>query len=340
MQSVSNLNKDKLAVLNKGYFLISLDFELQWGRFDKVALTDKRKQELENTIEVIPKFLKLFETYNVAATWATVGMLFNKNSDQWKCNIPKTIPNYTNSKYSPYLYFNSLKEDDKIENYFYALDIINMIVQASSQEMASHTYSHFYCFEKGQTVNNFADDLMKAKSVMEYHKCNFDSLVFPRNQYNEEYYKTCTIFGLQTIRTNPIKWYWNTKNKDTKLKKIFRLVDIFNFLDYSNCIDTSAFLRQKTKPYKLPSSRFFRSWIPNRLVNYLKLKRILLEMSYAAKHKKYYHLWWHPENFGTYPDQCLQELEVILKHYSFLNCKYNFKSESMSSFSKIIQLNK
>lgn len=327
-------------MLNNGYFLVSLDFELQWGRFDKVSLTDKRKSELKNTVELIPIMLKLFETYNIAATWASVGMLFNNDKLEWYSNIPKTIPNYSNQKLSPYLYFKSLKNDEQINDYFFAKNLIKLIANTPLQEVATHTYSHYYCFENGQTINNFSDDLMKAKSLMQQNKYNFNSLIFPRNQFNAEYYKTCTLFGLQAIRTNPNIWYWKTETKDSIAKKIFRLIDTFNFFNYNKCVELSDFLKQNIKPFKLPSSRFFRSWVPNKIVNYLKLKRILLEMSYAAKYKKYYHIWWHPENFGTYPNQCLQELELILKHYSFLNKKYNFKSESMSSFSKLIQLNK
>ncbi|MCX6210394.1 MAG: polysaccharide deacetylase family protein [Bacteroidetes bacterium] len=328
-------------MLNQGYFLISLDFELQWGRFDKVALNQERKQELENTLILIPKLLMLFEKYEVAATWAIVGMLFNKDRDEWIDNLPTCLPNYEKAKFSSYEYFKNVSEPKNFDNCFFALNTIKTIANAPLQEIASHTYSHYYCLEKWQTDKEFLDDLLSAKKIAKKNKLNFDSLVFPRNQFNNEYYKKCSLLGLQAIRTNPENWYWNTKKKDTIFKRLFRLIDTFNFLSYDKCVTLNYFLNQKSKPFLLPSSRFLRAWMPNNsLGNFLKIKRVCFEMNYAAKHKKYYHIWWHPENFGKHPDKCLIETEAILKHYKKLNEKYQFKSITMSNFSNLIQKNK
>ena|GEM_PF-6961988 len=53
-------------------------------------------------------------------------------------------------------------------------------------------------------------------------------------------------------------------------------------------------------------------------------------MTYAAKHNKVYHLWWHPHNFGINQDQNFAFLEKILKHYDYLNKRYGFFSITMS----------
>ena len=83
-------------------------------------------------------------------------------------------------------------------------------------------------------------------------------------------------------------------------------------------------------PILLPASRLYRPWQKKYpFLNKAKLNRILNEMTDAAKKGAYYHLWWHPENFGTHPDECLKELETILQHYQMLNKKYSLQSMTM-----------
>ena len=81
----------------------------------------------------------------------------------------------------------------------------------------------------------------------------------------------------------------------------------------------------------LPASRLYRPWTKNALLNKLKMLRIKNEMTSAAKNKAYYHLWWHPHNFGNHPDECLEELKSILKHYNYLNEKFGLTSLNMRS---------
>lgn len=324
-------------MLDRGFFLISLDFELQWGSFDKINLDEKRKLELSNTLLIIPKLLETLKANNIQSTWATVGMLFNESKEDWLNNIPKTKPNYLNKKLCPYEYFSSIEK----ENYcfFFAHKIIELIINTPKQELASHTYSHYYCLEDGQHLKNFEDDILQAKKIFSRYNKSLESLVFPRNQFNKEYYKTCNLVGIKSIRTNPSNWYWDVNKKDNYLKKAFRLIDAFNLFNYDKCYKIHWILSQKNQPYKLPASRFLKSYSNIKLIEYIKLTRIKLEMTYAARYKRYYHIWWHPENFGKNPNECLIMFNKIIKHYLFLNKKYKFQSTSMTNFVKLMQLN-
>ena len=57
-------------------------------------------------------------------------------------------------------------------------------------------------------------------------------------------------------------------------------------------------------------------------------------MTYAAKNKLVYHLWWHPHNFGRNCKENMILLKKILDHYNYLNNKYCFQSITMSELSK------
>ena len=81
---------------------ISLDFELHWGRFDKVVLDLQGKKYFENTRYAFPKMVDLFCAYDVHVTWAAVGMLYNKDANDWHRHQPSLYPSYTQKKYSSY----------------------------------------------------------------------------------------------------------------------------------------------------------------------------------------------------------------------------------------------
>lgn len=59
------------------------------------------------------------------------------------------------------------------------------------------------------------------------------------------------------------------------------------------------------------------------------MKRIKCDLTHTAEHKRLYHLWWHPENFGNHIKENLSFLEEILQHYSMLREKYGIQSLSM-----------
>src|SRR5690606_15533154 len=94
-----------------GALVISLDFELLWGVFDQIKLEEKGDY-FQNTRRVIPQILEIFKNYNIHATWATVGMLFNKDWKEWGSNIPKNLPSYKNKDLSAYFFGERIKKNN------------------------------------------------------------------------------------------------------------------------------------------------------------------------------------------------------------------------------------
>jgi peptidoglycan/xylan/chitin deacetylase (PgdA/CDA1 family) len=315
---------------SKGIFSISLDFELNWGCFESKLLDDSGKLYFKNTRNSIPKLLALFTEFKVEVTWAIVGMLFNENKEEWTSNIPSSIPNYSNPKRSSYEWVKSQKNSDQIGECLFAPALIELIQSTPGMEVGTHTYSHFYCKEQGQTIEDFKADLEKAIEVARKKNIQLTSLVFPRNQFNSEYLSVCSDLGIHIVRSNPSPWYWNSNKPESLLKKIFRTGDSWLPLNRNTVVELHS-LQLKDQSLLLPASRLYRPWTKNALLNKLKMIRIKNEMTSAAKNKAYYHLWWHPHNFGNHPDECLEELKIILKHYNYLNKKFGFTSLNMRS---------
>jgi len=89
-------------------------------------------------------------------------------------------------------------------------------------------------------------------------------------------------------------------------------------------------INTKELPLQLPASRLYRPWRPKfRIQNQFKINRILNEMTAAAKKGAYYHIWWHPHNFGNHPQECLNELKIIIAHFKKLQKLYAFESLNM-----------
>ena len=165
-----------------GIFTISLDFELHWGIFDNVPIAGKEAY-FDNTIKLIPDLLERFSSHGIQATWATVGLLFNKNFDQLKRNYPEQLPSYINSKFSAYNFIET-ELDKNNEKYYLAADLISQIQNTPGQEIATHTYAHYYTLEKGQTIDEFEEDIKKAVTLAQASGIALKSIVFPRNQIN------------------------------------------------------------------------------------------------------------------------------------------------------------
>jgi hypothetical protein len=310
---------------SNGIFCISLDFELHWGRFDKMPVNDKTRNYFLNTRKAIPEMLDLFSAYDVSVTWAAVGMLFHEDAQQWARYRPSVLPCYANAKLSSYEW---VKQNSVIDELHFAPELVDLIMKTPNMEVGTHTYSHYYCNEKGQTVFDFKRDLKTAIEVAALKKIQLKSLVFPRNQMNKEYLSVCAELGIETVRSNPASWYWDETRKETLLTKVARTGDAYMPFGQNHLVKPGS-IDVTNSPVLLPASRLYRPWVRNPFLNRLKLQRILSEMTNAARNKLYYHLWWHPHNFGYYPTQCLNELQIILHHYSELNKQYGFKSRSM-----------
>ncbi|MCY2686970.1 polysaccharide deacetylase family protein [Salinimicrobium sp. TH3] len=311
-----------------------MDFELLWGVFDVVDYKSK-KEYFRQTRDIIPQILYEFQASKVHATWATVGMLFNKDWEEWEENLPEVLPNYKKQELSAYDYAKSIKSSST-EEFCFAPNLIKQIAHSKGQELASHTYSHYYCLEEGQTAKSFDKDIEKAVAVAAKIDVELKSLVFPRNQFAPEYLEICNKHGIKNVRTNPDSWYWKDAASNSVLNKLGRTGDAYmNLGKKSYRADTIDGNRNQSLEQK--ASRFLRPAEGSKILRKLKINRILFEMEQAAKNNEVYHLWWHPHNFGDQPEKNMNDLRIILDHFSRLRTTYNFQSKNMAELGDLLR---
>ena len=321
--------------MNNGNLVISLDFELMWGIRDQKS-TEKYIKNIEGVHVVIPRLLETFDRYKVRATFSTVGLLFFENKKNLINNVPSRTPTYRNANLSPYNgHFNLVGDNFQLDPCHYAPQLIKLILQYPEHEIGTHTFSHYYCLEEGQTVLDFRADLKSAIKAAQAYGITLTSLVFPRNQFNDQYLKACVDLGIKCYRGNEHSWLYMAKSGENEslVRRVFRLMDAYINISGHNCY-SKEFMKSKF-PIDIPASRFLRPYSKNTsFLNPLKLRRITSGMSYAAKKGLTYHLWWHPHNFGNQQQENFTFLESILDHYQYLHKKYNFESITMSGLAK------
>jgi len=308
-------------------FVISLDFELFWGVSHSQTVASYGRN-VQGEWDAVPRLLMLFRRYGIRVSWATVGMAMCRNYQEWRDIRPTVLPGYFRKEISPYNLDKLVREHP---NLFFARPLVEQILATPGQELATHTYSHFYCNEAGATPEQFAADLTCARAIAAELGVHCRSLVLPRNQIIEKFLSVLPDAGIQVYRGNANHWLY--RNGDIVTGGIAgRAV---RFAD--GCLPLSGrcdgHVERSGDLLNLPASLFLYPWterqsalVPIRL---FRLKRC---MTAAARVGSICHLWWHPHNFGVNTDRNLALLESLLQHYRMLADQYGMQSSCMGDF--------
>jgi hypothetical protein len=245
-------------------------------------------------------------------------------------HYPGHRPNYHNAALSPYeSIINEIGEDEDSDPWHFGRSLVEKILQTDGQEMATHTYSHYYCLEQGQTVAAFQADLESAIAIMSSTAATPKSIVFPRNQMTAAHITACSTVGINVFRGNPASYAYRSRAGEDNGP----FVRAVRFLDSSMPLTGRHSYPPPSRQgsaINVKASRFFRPFSP-RLgrLNELHVARIISEMSHAARKGEVYHLWCHPHNFGRHTSVQLERLEVILRTYQRLSEELGMRSVTM-----------
>ena len=312
--------------MKNSVLITSLDFELFWGMQDCHTL-DEYKENVLGVREAVPGMLELFNKHNIHCTWATVGFMFAENLEELKRFSPDKdgLPTYENEALSSYRCLDSIGQNEEEAPCFYASSIIDTIAKEDHQEIATHTFSHYYCRESGQTVEQFEEDIKSAMAIGKSKGYDLVSLVLPRNQCEDEYTKVFSQLGLKAYRDEENDWI-HEKVKFRPLMRLLRLLDV-----YFPLTGQGGYIPKKEfGVWNFTGSRMYKPYFkPLAFLEGLKVRRIKKQMLHAAKNNLVFHLWWHPHNIGVKTDFHLKQLEEIFSYYEVLKEKYGMASMNM-----------
>ncbi|MBX2827784.1 MAG: polysaccharide deacetylase family protein [Flavobacteriaceae bacterium] len=320
--------------MDKGNFIISLDYELMWGVRDKKTIEDYGDAIVKGQ-DALYSLVDLLKEYSCTTTIATVGFLFLEDEASLKGAIPDILPAYHDSNLTPYHFIqNELSGGKKATPYYFSHRLTEQLAKENHVEMATHTYSHYYCLEPGQTDEAFEEDIKYAVRIAKEKGVEIKSIVFPRNQLSQSHIDICAKHGITSYRGNPKHWiYRAVPGKEQHLiRRMLRLIDTYVNITGHHVVDLEEV--KTSHPYNIPASRFLKPYSPYlKFLDAWKLRRIKRSMTHAAKEGKIYHLWWHPHNFGNHSEKNLAFLAKILAHYKKLSEAYGFQSITMADLS-------
>jgi hypothetical protein len=322
-----------------GALVISLDFELHWGVRDKCTPDGPYRQNLLGARKAIPQILDLFAEFEVAATWATVGFLFAESRREREEFSPSLRPKYVDERLNAYA--EPIGESEGQDPLHFASKLIEQIAQRPRQEIATHTFSHYYCQETGETREAFAADLSSAVAIARCHGFDVRSIVFPRNQFRPGYEEVLKQAGIVSYRGNEPHWMYRPRprNQETLAVRAPRLLDGYVSLSGPKFVRWDEVL-QPNGLCDVRSSMFLRPYSPSRRnFESVRLRRIASGIRTAAENRGIFHLWWHPHNFGTHTQENLDFLRKILETFSACRQTHGMRSLSMDGVADIVRDN-
>ena len=307
--------------------VISLDFELFWGVSDSRTIAGYGRNVL-GVWQAIPRLLALFGRYGIRVTWATVGMVMCRDYRHWRDIRPAVLPGYARAAVSPYSMDSLVSEHPRL---FFARSLVEHIQATNGQELATHTYSHFYCNEAGATPGQFAADLACARSIAAEMGVAPRSVVLPRNQIADDFLAVLPDAGIEVYRGNAQHWLYRNGNAVAGgiAGRAIRFADAFLPLSGQCTVREQA----KDGLVNVPASLFLYPWSARQpALMALRLRRLKQGMTEAARTGRIFHLWWHPHNFGVNLEENLALLEAILRHYQALADTHGMQSRCMGDF--------
>ncbi|SFQ62898.1 Polysaccharide deacetylase [Roseivivax halotolerans] len=315
-----------------GSFVISLDFELMWGVRDHRSVQDYGDAVLGGR-EAIPHMLARFEAAGVRATWATVGLLFARNRDEMLSFAPRDRPAYEDPGLSPYADIENrlIGENEQADPMHFGASLIDRIAETPGQELATHTYSHYYCLEPGADADSFEADLAAAAAIAGHSGHKLQSIVYPRNQMSEAFIERGAGQGITAYRGDARGWLYRPR-ADAETTRLFRLA---RFIDGALPLGPKQVVQpdHDGQAWNVPASRFFRPW-SKKLAFYhaLHIRRIETEMELAARQGRCYHLWWHPHNFGRNTTENFVGLDRVIECFRRCSDEFGMVSRTMHDF--------
>lgn len=292
----------------KPAFVISLDTELVWGSFDKIPAL-KWAAEYPDVRGVIGDLVRLFERYEVGATWAVVGHLFLDSCQRGADGRPH--PEIVRPRHSwreGDWFGDDPCTDRKRDPVWYGDDLIELLLAARvRQEIGSHSFSHIIYGDSGCSPEAARADLKACVEVARTWGISLRSFVFPRNV--EGHHELLREHGFVAYRGPDPMWFRGFGHYARRAA---------NLLDQAVALDPPVARPSESLPglWNIPGSML--------LMSHQGLRRLITFAAQLAKAKAglrraveeggVFHLWSHPFNFARERAPMLRLLEAIIAY--------------------------
>ncbi len=308
-------NRREQVRLDTGYFTFSLDFELAWGTRHH-ADASRVWPCLDGTRYAIDGLLKLFERYEMPATWAVVGAMFIGGSQRH--------PWLSDSEYAKVP-----TGDCRTQPRWYAEDILEQLKSASPpQDIGCHTLTHMHVHDTLESRSQFDLELTRSAELFaELGLPPAKSFIFPKHFM--AHFDLLAKHGFTCFRSPESGWF--ERLPIGAMRAAVRLLWARLRMPpvIGHCWKTSDGL------WEIPSSQYYPGfqnvgkWITPRD----RVEKAKKGLDLAAQRKAIHHMWTHPFNLGVRTGELLDGLREIFEYADRLRERGLLQFKSMAELS-------
>lgn len=297
--------------------VISYDYELCWGVWDKVSQRYVRSNVAQANAAA-NALVVLHRKHSIPSTWGIVGALLSDKEPT--AQMIETARSETNAEA-----FSAFVEQIEDKSMFRAdKAVIAALRDDPLFEPASHTYSHIYALESDELT--LEDDFTRFDAIFQDQFGEGrtpTSLIFPKNQSTDAAIAIAQRFGFTKIRVNPLNWLYEQRHRkrlEANAIRVLRFLDSFLpileiFPDRRGNVDRNLCVGQY----------FFRPCFSLKFLDYLHYARLRLGLWYCCQRGKTCHIWTHPHNFGANLERSIANAERLFVLLNALKAKNRVK---------------
>lgn len=301
------------AVLERGVFVLSLDFELAWGTLDLPGAAGFRRACMLER-ELVPRLLDLLSAYGVSATWCTVGHLFLAGCPAAAGPRHPEIVRPRHAWARGDWFAGDPGGDETSEPLFFGRSLIRRIQGCRvPQEIGSHSFSHVIFGDAGCPRETAASELDACLRAAREMGIDLASFAFPRNSVG--HLDVLRERGFSVIRGTGPRWY-ERQEPPGRLARLARLLELLRVATPA----AHAPRRLSSGLWDVPGSMVYQPMHGlRRLIPIgFRVARARKGLADAVARKRVFHLWFHPTNLADQTEAMFAGLEQILVQVSAL----------------------
>lgn len=304
-------------MLDRGVFVLSLDFELLWGTMDLSGPDGFRSRcEIERR-DVLDRLLQLFVRFDIRATWLVVGHLFlDRCAAGMDGKHPEIVrPRHAWCRNDWFAHDPGGAEADA--PLFLGRSLVEKIRRCPvPQEIGSHSFSHVIFGDRGCSVETAQSELAASVNAARDLGLELESFSFPRNQVGHR--QLLAAFGFRCYRGPEPLWYHRT-GVPAIIRRFAHLWDVV-------AITTPPVVLPRPTTdgvVDIPGSMVFfpAHGLRRALPMAWRVRRALRGLDAAVRQRRVFHLWMHPTNMADNLPGMFRGLEMILARAAALRAE-------------------
>ncbi len=287
--------------MSLGRFNICFDYELAWGRFDKVFDEQYLARVRLTRTKIVPSLLDILDRHRLPATWAVVGHLMLRECDGTHAHLDPYCP-----AHFPDWFSRDCGGVDDGSSIWMARDTIERIASCRTpQELASHSFSHVDFSMHELTRERAKQEMELTRQLIAGFGQEMATHVFPRNR--KGYLDVLKEQGVRVYRIAHKEESSHRAHFAPKLKRF--IAEAWQFTPPLVKLEKDEYGMLGVEGGIFFSRHGYRRAIPMSS----RVARACKGLDVAVKRNGLFLLWCHPGDFAGNPTAMLAGFEKVCR---------------------------